>query len=806
MEGATIVAPLRMLQDLRYALRSFRRRPLVSLAAVATLALGIGGATAVFSIAEAMFLRPLPFRDADRLVRIWELTREGRRFSVSEPNYFDFRDNARALERLAAYDDSRSGAVLGGGDEPRRVAAVLASHTFADVLGVAPRLGRWFDATEDRRSLAQQPIVLSHGIWQRHFGGDPDVLGRLTIIDDRTYVVSGVMPPRFDFPDGAEVWIPLGADAASRRGDKRLALIGRLAPGATLDGLRRELADTASRLSSTYPESNDGWGAQAIAFGEWIVAPAVRDAVRVLCGAVGLLLLACANVANLLVAQAVARRGEMQVRAALGAGRGRLVRQLLTESSLLAAAGTVAGVLLAVWSVDMVQALGQGRVPRLDELRVDGSVLLFACATGAVSALVFGLVPAFYASKADLRAGLDTSGRATGGSGRLGQALVVVEVALALLLLVGTGLLANSFVRLMRVNTGFEVDNVVALEITLPAERYTAERAIAFFTDTEQRLQALAGVVAAGATTTNPFRQGGYSNSVTPEERAAEAPPSGLIQAGWRSVTPGFFESLRVPLLSGRTFADADRDGTERVVVVSASLARRLWPGGEAVGRRIYWGGTTGNTRTVIGVVGDIRDTQLQAEPTPILFLPHAQVPVPSLTLVVRMTDISSGAVAAVRDAVRAGDAALPAPEVTTLRAGHSRAAAGPRFNLVLLGSFALVALVLAVTGVYALLAFNVGQRRRELAVRLALGASGGRVARLVLSTGVLLTATGVVVGIALSLGATRVLKNQLFGVDATDPLTFLTAAVSLMLAASLACYLPARQAARIDPAVALRE
>jgi putative ABC transport system permease protein len=796
-----------MLQDLRYALRSFRRRPLVSLAAVATLALGIGGATAVFSIAEAVFLRPLPFRDPDRLVRIWELTREGRRFSVSEPNYLDFRDNARTLERLAAYDDSRSGAVLGGGDEPRRVAAVLASHTLADVLGVAPRLGRWFDASEDRRSLAQPTVVLSHGIWQRHFGGDPEVLGRLTTIDDTPYMVAGVMPPRFDFPNGAEVWMPLGAEAASPRGDKRLALVGRLAPGATLDGLRRDLSATASRLSSAYPESNGGWGAQAIAFAEWIVAPTVRDAIRVLFGAVGmLLLLACANVANLLVAQAVARRGEMQVRAALGAGRGRLVRQLLTESALLAAAGTLAGVLLAVWSVDMVQALGQGRVPRLDELRVDGSVLLFACVTGAVSALVFGLVPAFYASNADLRAGLDVSGRTTGASGRLGQALVVVEVALALLLLVGTGLLANSFVRLMRVDTGFDVDDVVALEIALPAERYTAEKAIAFFAGMEQRVQALPGVVAAGATTTNPFRQGGYSNNVTPVERAADAPPSGLVQAGWRSVTPGFFESLRVPVLNGRTFAESDRDGAERVVVVSAGLARRLWPGGEAVGRRIYWGGTTGNTRTVIGVVGDIRDTQLDAEPTPMLFLPHAQVPVPSLTLVVRMTDVSSGAVAALRAAVRSADVALPAPEVTTLRAGHSRAAAGPRFNLVLLGSFALVALVLAVTGVYALLAFSVGQRRRELAVRLALGASGERVARLVLSKGVVLTATGVAIGIAMSLGATRALKSQLFGVEATDPLTFAAAAISLLLAASLACYLPARQAARIDPAAALRE
>lgn len=796
-----------MLQDLRYALRNLRRQPLVAAFAVVTLGLGIGGASAVFSVVEAVVLRPLPFREPDRLVRIWELTRDGDRFSFSEPNYLDLRAESRAVRRLAAYTDLGASAVLADGGEPQRIAAVPVSASLLDVLGVRPQVGRMFSDDEDRPGMAERRIVLSDGVWRRRFGADAGIVGRLVTLDGAPYVVTGVMPPRFDFPGRADAWIPLAADPRSDRGDKDLAVIGRLASGATLAQLGGELREIARRMSDAHPESNAGWSAQAAPFSEWIVAPKFRDAVWVLFGAVGLLLLlACANVANLLVAQAASRRGEMRVRAALGAARGRLVRQLFTESALLAVLGTGAGVLIAVWSVDAVHALGDGRVPRLDELRIDWTVLAFACLAGTVSCLVFGLAPALHTARVDLRSAMDEGPRHTAGSQRLRHALVVVEVALALLLLVSAGLMANSFMRLMSVNVGFDPDSTIAMPIELPPARYPEDRIAGFYGELLDRVRAVPGVTAAGATSTNPFRQFGFSNSVTPEERAADAPPSGLVQAGWRSVTPGFVEAMGIPVRSGRTFRSADRAGGERVVVMSEGLARRLWPGESAIGKRIYWGGTSGRTRTVVGVTGDIRDVQLDAEPPPMLFVPHAQVDVPGMTLVVRTPPGITGVVAAIREILRELDAALPAPAVYEIGVSRAEVAAGPRFNLSLLGAFALIAVVLAATGVYAMLAFTVSERRREIAVRLALGASGPRIARLVLRSGLGLAVVGVVAGSAAAFGVTRVLSSLLYGVEPTDPLTFAAAVASLLSVAALACYLPARQASRLDPMGILRE
>ena len=793
-----------MIQDLRYAFRGIRRKPSVAAAAILTLALGIGGATTVFSVVETVVLRPLPYGEPDRLVRIWELTRDGARFSASEPTFLDLQAASRTLAHVAAYRDGAP-ATLDAGGEPHRVRVVPIAASFDEVLGVTPRLGHAFSADDDRPDLRQPPVLISDALWRNRFGASRDVPGRLIALDGETHRVAGVMPAGFAFPAGADIWVPLGADPAADRGNKDLAVIARMAPGVTADQVNGELRGFARRLSDAHPESNGGWGFEAVTFDRWIVGPRVREAVWVLFGAVGLLLLlACANVSNLLVAQAVSRRGEMRLRAALGAGRGRLVRQLLTEAGLLAAAGTALGLLIAFWSVDLVQAIGLGRVPRLDELQVNGVVLLFASMAGIASVLLFGLAPALYAT-AGPGAASDPGARVTPRGRGLRQGLVVVEVALALLLLVGTGLLANSFVRLMRVDPGFETGSTLALSVDLPVSRYSGERAVAFYRELEDRVRALPGVTAAGATTTNPFRQGGFSNNVTPEERAADAPPSGLVQAGWRSVTPGFFEAMGIPLLSGRTFGDADREGAERVVVVSAGLARRLWPGESAVGKRLFWGGTTGRTRTVVGIVGDIRDVQLDADPTPMLFLPHAQVPVPSLTLVV-LAPAGSAVAGALRETVRSLDPALLPPAIEPIDASRSASAAQPRFNLLLLGAFTAIALVLAVTGVYAMLAFSVSERRRELAVRLALGADGPGIVRLVLRTGLGLAALGVAAGIVLALAATRLLSGLLYGVEPTDPVTFGAAAAALTAAAALACWLPARQAARLDAATVLRE
>jgi putative ABC transport system permease protein len=795
-----------MFQDLRYAFRSLLRHPLIAGAAVATLGLGIGGASAVFSVVQAVLLRPLPFGAPDRLVRIWELTRDGDRFSFSEPTYLDLRAEVRTLALVAAYNDLGRNAVLTGRGEPRRITVVPSSASLLEVLDVQPQVGRMFSLDEDRPGQAAHRVVLSDGLWRQRFGADPGIVERTITLDGQPFVVTGVMPPRFDFPGRADAWIPLAADPRRDRDEKDLAVIGRLAEGATLAQVAGDLREIARRTSTAYPESNGGWSMEAVRFSEWIVAPRLREAVWALLGAVGLLLLlACANVANLLLAQAASRQAEMQIRGALGASRRRLTQQLFTESALLAVLGTCAGVLIAVWSVDAVRVLGGDRVPRLDELRIDGTVLAFACIAGAVSCLIFGLAPALHAARVDLRSGMDGGLRYTGGSGRPRSALVVVEVALALLLVVSAGLLANSFFRLVSVQPGFDTSGALAIPIDLPS-RYSEARVAGFYGDLLERVRAVPGVVAAGATSTNPFRQFGFSNNVTPVDRAADAPPSGLVQAGWRSVTPGFFEALGVPLLAGRAFLASDDAGAGRVIVVSAGLARRLWPGESAIGKQIYWGGTTGRPRTVVGVSGDIRDVQLDTEPTPILFVPHSQVELPGMTLIVRTSPRTTGVAPAVREVLRLMDPGLPAPPVYDIAASRAEVAAGPRFNLSLLAAFAGIGIVIAATGVYAMLAFGVSERRREIAVRLALGADPPRIARLVLGSGFKLAGAGVAAGTVAALGVTRLLSGLLYEVRPTDPLTFVAAAATLMAVAMLASYLPARQASGVDPAAILRD
>jgi putative ABC transport system permease protein len=796
-----------MMHDLRYALRNLQRHRSLAAVAVLTLGLGIGGATSVFTVVDAVVLKPLPFDDPDRLVRIWELTPDGDRFSVSDPTYLDLRSASQMLQGVGAYRELGTTMVLADGGEPQRIVGVQIAAGAADVLGVRPIIGRMFSADADRARSAERQVVLGDGLWRRRFGADPQIVGRTITLDGGPSLVTGVMPPGFDFPAGAEAWVPLRADAERDRGDKELAVFGRLAPGTTLAQVRGELRDIARRLSAAHPESNRGWSADAVPFNDWMVSPGVRDAVWVLFGAVALLLLlACANIANLLVADAANRRGEMRIRAALGAGRGRLVRQLLTESALLALVGTAVGVLMASWAVEAVAALAAGRVPRVEGLHMNATVLLFACVAGIASCLVFGIAPAVHSARFDLRGGMDEGSRYSASSRRIRHTLVVAEVGLALMLLVGAGLLANSFIRLTHVDPGFDAEAAVAVPIDLPSARYPDDRVALFYNDLLSRMRAIPGVDAAGATSTNPFVQFGFSNSITPEERAAEAPPSGLVQAGWRSVTPGFFEALRIPVVSGRVFAETDRAGAERVIVLSQSLAKRLWPNGDALGRRVYLGNTTGRTRTVIGVTGDISDVRLEVKPGSMYFVPHAQVDMPAMTLVLRTTLESASVAASIRTVMRDIDPQLPAPSVQTIAANRAAASAGPRFNMTLLAAFAGIALALAVSGVYAMLAFGIAERRREIAVRLALGAGRDGIMRLVLKSGLLLAATGVAVGTLASLAMTRVLGSLLYGVGSTDPATFLAAATALIAASALACYLPARQAARLDPLAILRQ
>jgi predicted permease len=795
-----------VLQDLVYAVRNLRRHRLLGAVAVLTLGLGIGGATAVFSVVDAVLLRPLPFPGPERLARIYEVTPDGVPFSFSTPSFLDLEAGTRTLEQVAAFREGGT-AVLADGGEPRRVITVPVSASLSEVLRISPALGRFFSKEEDRSQAGERPVVLGDGLWRERFGSEPSILGRIVRFDGEPFTVIGVMPRGFDFPRGAEAWVPLRADPRRDRDDKDLAVIGRLAAGASLAGLLGELREFGRRLSDARPAANRGWSAGAMLFNEWLVAPRFRDAVWVLFGAVGLLLLlACANVANLLVAHGATRDGEMRIRAALGAGRARIARQLFTESAVLGALGTVAGLLVSFWSIAAVHAIGDNRVPRLEEVRVDGMVLGFACLAGVLSCLFFGLAPAIHAARVDLRSGMEAGLRHTARGRRLRHGLVIAEVALALLLLVGAGLLANSFVRLLRTDSGFDPAGVVAMSLEVSPARYPDDRLAGFYRDLLDRLRSVPGVTSAAATSTDPFRQFGFSNNVTPEERAASAPPSGLVQADWRSVTPGFFETLRVPVIAGRAFTEGDRAGAERVVMVNQSLARQLWPAGEAVGRRIYWGGTTGRTRAVIGVSGDFQDEQLDAIAGPMLFVPHGQVDLPAMTVLLQ-TPLEVAAIApALRAAVRSMDPALPAPDLHQVDDSRSAAAAGPRFNTALLGAFAAIAFVLAVTGVYAMLAFAAVERRRELAIRLALGASAPEIVRLLVAGGLALAGIGTVAGLALAAGMTGIMQSLLYEVAPTDPWTFGFASFAVLAAAAVACYLPARRAGRLDPLTVLRD
>ncbi|MDQ3169052.1 MAG: ABC transporter permease [Acidobacteriota bacterium] len=793
-----------MANDLKGAFRTLLRRPAVTLLAALTLAVGIGSATAIFSIVYTLLVKPLEFPDGDRLVRVWELTPERERFSASGPDYADFVESTTTFASMAAFNDQRRSLTLTGDGDSTRVEAVPVTASFFGVLGVAPQLGRGFLPSEDRPGAESHRIVLSDRLWRERFSANPHVIDSIVTLDRQPHRIVGVMPGGFAFPADAEAWVPAVPGSAAMAEGKSLEIIGRLEPGVTIERAVADVQAAAVRLGQRDPESA-GWSADVVPFRDWLVTPRFRDAMLVLLGAVGcLLLLACANVANLLMAQASRRHGEMRMRVALGARRSQLVRLMFVESALLAAAASALGLLLAMWTIAALRLVGGGRIPRLDEVALHTPVIAFALAVAAVSCFVFGIVPALHASRTDLRASLDSTQRVTRTGRRARGAIVAVEVALAVVLLTGAGLLAVSFARLADVHPGFETADLLAVPIELPEQQYE-ETAGAFYDAFIERVAALPGVQGAGATTTNPFRQFGFANSVTPEEAVAFAPPGGLVQAGWRAVTPGYFGAAGVPVTAGRAFNAGDRDGIAPVVIVSEALSTRLWPDGNAVGRRILWGGLTGTPRTVVGVSGDIRDFALDGDVMPMLFLPHAQLPMTAMTVLVRASRPESLS-AQIRAEVQRIDPALPPPAISLVDDNRARAFAGPRFNAWLLGAFAAIAVTLAATGVYAMLAFAIGERRREIAVRLALGARPATIVRMVVSEGMRMTSAGLVAGLVSALWLTRYLSSLLFGVSVSDPTTFASVAAALMVLALAASLIPARQASRMDPLAGLRE
>ncbi len=802
------------LQDLRHGARTLARKP--GFAAVVILMLGLGNAanSAMFSAVSGVLLRPLPFPEADRLLTAWEANRgqQVARQLVSAPNFLDWRERSRSFDELAAFRPSLSYNMTGG-DQPVRVSVTIASASLFPLLGVPAALGRTFAPEEDRVGRDQVAIV-SHELWLSHFGADPNIIGRKLALHDTTRTVVGVMPPDFQFPlhpgDAADVWIPLALDTreTDRKRDHRwLQVIARLSPEVSVERARSDLGAIAGRLQREYPSSNAGWTVELVPFRQQLFGD-TRVALLVLQAAVAfVLLIVCVNVANLLLARAEARQKEIAIRAAIGAGRLRIVRLLLTESMLLAGLGGLLGILLVLWGIDLLKSWVPASTPRVDQIEVDAGVLVGAAGVSLLTGLLFGLAPAFFVSNPRLHEVLkDGASGSVGGTGRrrLQSALVVAEVALGLVLLVGATLMAGSFVRLLRVDPGFDPRRVLTMELYLPQYKYSGDhQKTAFYDRLLEGVSALPDVQGAGLVTSLPM--GGryaWMHGFSVEGGAAAFPAEQPV-ANWRAVTPDYFRVMRIPLLAGSVFSDRDDQRGRKVVLVNESLARRYFAGTDPVGRRLTVAGD--EPRVIIGVVGNVKQRGLAAEPEPELFVPYHQHPVNYMALVVRSGSEPASLADAVRRLVLTLDPDQPVFNVRSMEAVVSQSVAGARFQTLLLGLFAGLATLLAAVGLYSVIAHGVSERTREIGIRMALGAEARDVLRLVLGRGLRLALLGVAVGLVAAIGLTRLMRSLLYGVSADDPLTLIGISVLLILVALLACAIPARRAAMVDPAVAVR-
>ncbi len=791
-----------LFQDLRYGLRGLRRSRGFTAVAVATLALGIGATTTIFSVLEGVLLRPLPYPRSERLVQVWERTPEGGDFPASLPNFRDFRSGTRLLTGLAAADE-RALALTGKG-VPERVKAQAVSAEYFRVLGVAPALGGVL--TADATRGGEREVVLGHRIWVSRFGGDRGVVGSRVRLNGESYAVVGVMPAGFEAPGDPEAWVPLAGSPEWGRGDHSLMLIGRLAAGASVAGASAELGAVARRLSRLYPESNGGWGVRVAPLLDGVVGAKTRGTLWILTGAVSLLLLlACVNVASLLLGRAAARQGELVLRAALGARRGRIARQLVTESLLLAGLGTAGGVLIAVWGLPVLKRLLPATTPRLGDIHVDGAVLFFSIVVSVAVGLLAGLPPALRVSRPNLRSILGMADRrTTRESHRLRDGLVVAETALATLLLVGAGLLATSFVRLRGGDRGIDTRDVVVVPVSLAGPRYDDGTRWRFLERAEAAIGGLPGVEAVGATNVAPL-----SGAGTVVDLSVEGQPTGpgLSRfARWRSVTPGYFRAAGVRLLAGRRLRASDYapDAAE-AVVVTRSFARAFFPDVDPVGRRVAMGTSDFHWRTVVGVVEDVQDVDATQRAQPLFYMPETG-DWPWMTLVLRTSRPAASIAPEIRSRIWAVDPELPVPTVEAMTERLDRAVAGPRLVLGVMVLFGGLAVLLAAIGIYGVMAHFVALRRREIGVRLALGGPARDVVGLVVRRGGALAGSGVALGLAAALLAGRMLRSELYDTAPTEPAAYAGVLLLLLLVTLAAVAVPAWRSARVDPVEMLRQ
>ncbi len=804
-----------MLKDLRQGLRSLLKRPGLTAVALVTLALGIGVNTAIFSAVDSVLLRPLSFADPDRLMAVWEHTPHlgivANEFAPA--NYFDLRKQNTVFDGVGAFGQLSTN--FTGEGEPEQLEGHLVTANVFSILGVAPALGRTFAADEDQQGR-ENVAVLSHSLWQRRFNRDPGIINRRITLNGESFTVVGVMPPNLFFPvRETELWVPWSMEEgqAEGRGDHYFRLVARLKPGVTREQANAEAEAIAARLAIAYPRTNEGLGFVVNSFHQDYVGD-LRRPMLILFAAVGLvLLIACANVANLLLAQATTRRREIAIRMALGASRWAIARQLLTESLLLAAAGGLLGVLGAIWGVAALAQVLPESLAKLQAISVDSRVFLFTGGVTVLTAIAFGVVPALHATRANPGDALAKTSRdlAGGLSGRyFRRALVIAEVALAVVLLAGAGLLIRSFHRLNQVDLGFKPDNLLTMRMVLPLPKYRdPEARRAFYDELFRRLNEIPGVEAAGINTRLPLSTSGMKFSFSVEGRTMPS-DSNLPFALYRVVNPDYFNAMGIPLQRGRVFDTRDTAAATPVFVINRRLAEQYWPGEDPTGKRLKIGPVDGPNQwaTVIGVVGDVRQAGLYGEQLAELYAPYAQERRSWMSprdLVVRTNGHAAALAGAVREAVWQVDKDQPVSNIRTMDEVFAATVSRERFQTLLLGLFAALALALACVGLYGVISYAVAQRTHEIGIRMALGAQAGDVLKLVLRQGMTLTFVGLVFGIAGALAVTRVMTDLLFGVTATDSVTFISVAALLILVAFLACYVPARRATKVDPLIALR-
>ncbi len=805
------------LKDVRYGWRGLIKHPGFTAIVIVTLALGIGASTAIFSVVNSVMLRRLPYRTADRIVAIQELNSVGRQGQVTGPNFLDWRAQNTVFEHLAAIKITNANLTLA--DQAERIDLAQTSANFFDVFGVGPQLGRLFVSGDEQAGHAPV-VVLSDTLWRRRFGADPGVLGREVSLDGSTYSVIGIAPTNFQYPNKTEAWLPPlklapelnpGIEPTQRRGMGYLSAIALLKPGVTVEQAASEMETITARLRQQYPESNNQRFNRVVSLQEHLIGKS-ETMLKLLFGAVMfVLLIACANVANLLLASAASRSREMAIRSALGASRLRVMRQLLTESTMLALAGGALGLLLSSYGVVAITKLLPKDFPRLNEIGMDWRVFAFTLGASLLTGFLFGFAPALHFSRVDVQDAMKDTSRSTAGSARhtrLRHALIVAEVALSVVLLAGAGLLFRSFMRLQAVDAGFTPQQVLTARLSPAGPQFqNDDDLIRFYEQVLERTRAIPGVQSAGAINTLPLSPGpttGFRIEGRPVVSIDKWP-----HTNFRNVSPDYFRTMNIPVLKGRAFAPQDDSNAPPRLMINQALAQRDFPDEDPVGKRIAFGSPGQNNQPVwyeiIGVTANVRSLELREEAPPELYFTSKQSLFQNMALVIRSTVEPESLVPSLRQAVAEVDRTVPVSQVRTMEHIVSESVTQPKFNLFLLALFSGIALLLSVAGIYGVTAYTVTQRTHELGIRLALGAQVGDVLRMILGQGMVVIGTGIVIGLLAAFGLMRLMSSLLFGVSATDPFTFAGITVVLIAAGLLACYLPARRATKVDPLEALR-